>query len=337
MNRYDNEFIKFDTIKIRTKKEYLINTISKFDDKYNDNGDLIGGVYNSKKNKSIPYNLFIAVSYPSQSLTLEFSSKVLLENYPKLITRTTLKECLENINKLNICTLNTNAIYSDCYITGDITKDIEYKLNYKDYRILNRCVANYRRYRWEHYENEGIRYYKDVKTNKLKDSLLIYDKGKEIEKNRDFLSIVDNPQDIIAYFEGKTRFEIDLSNEAKMKKFLDIPTTHIDNVFTSKANPILSQFNMIFGDGDIPDTSYIKNSESYEMMKNLQSCNGDLKKIEQELKDYNIYSSRSGLTDKMKKYKQLHRKIYNKTYNSIGILSKIRAKLGEKASIPPHV
>ncbi len=119
-----------------------------------------------------------------------------------------------------------------------------------------------------------------------------------------------------------------------MKKYLNIPTTHIDNVFTSKANPILSQFNKIFGNGDIPDTSYIKNSESYEMMKNLQSCNGDLKKIEQELKDYNIYSFRSGLTAKMKKYRQLHTKMYNETHNSIGILSKIRAKLDEKSIYP---
>ena len=114
-----------------------------------------------------------------------------------------------------------------------------------------------------------------------------------------------------------------------MKKYLNIPTTHIKHVFTSKANPILLQFNKIFGKGEVMDTSYIKNSETYEMMKNLQFCNGDLKGIEQELKDYNIYSSRSGLTDKMKKYKQLHIQMYNKTHNSIGILSKIRAKLSE--------
>lgn len=329
MNSYENEFIKFDTIKIRTKKEYLINTISKFDDKYNEYGDLIGRVYNSKKNKSIPYNLFIAVSYTSQSLTLEFSSKVLLDDYPKLITPITLKKCLENINKLGVCTLNVDAIYSDCYIMGDITKDIEYKLTHQDYKILNRCVGNYRRYGWEHYEHEGIRYYKDVKTKKLKESLVIYDKEKEIEKNKSFLSIVDSSQSVIDYFNGKTRFEIELDSEYKMKKYLDIPTTHINNVFNSKTNPILLQFNKIFGEGDVIDTSYIKNAESYEMMKNIQSCDGDLKKIEQELKDYNIYAYRSGLSNKMKKYKQLHKEMYNKLHNSTNILTELRQKLSE--------
>lgn len=328
MNSYDNEFIKFDTIKIKTSINYFISKNIEFS-KSCPNGIFIGEYYISKNDKSVPYNLFIGINYPSQSLILEFSSKVLLDDYPKLITPTTLKQCLDNINKLGICTLDTDAICNDCYITGDVTKDIEYQLSHNDYCTLNRCVGNYRRYRWEHYENEGIRFFKDVKTTKLKESLVIYDKEKEIEKNNNFLSIVDNSQNIIDYFKGKTRFEIDLSSDYKMKKYLNIPTTHIDNVFNSKANPILSQFNKIFGETDIPDTSYIKNSETYEMMKNLQSCNGDLKKIEQELKDYDIYSSRSGLADKMKKYKHLHTKMYNESHNSIGILSKIRAKLSE--------
>lgn len=327
MNSYDNEFIKFDTIKIRAKKEYLINTIVPFSPKINKYGECTGIYYSSKDDKSIPYNLYIGISYTSQSLTLEFSSKVLLDDYPKLITKTTFIKCLENINRLGICTLNVNAICNDCYITGDITKDIEYQLNHNDYCTLNRCVGNYRRYRWEHYENEGIRFFKDVTTKKLKESLVIYDKEKEIEKNKDFLSMVDNSQNIIDYFKGKTRFEIVLDKEYKMKKYLNIPTTHINNVFTSKANPLLIQFNKIFGNGEIMDTSYIKNAETYEMMKNLQSCDGNLKQIEQELKDYNIYSSRSGLTEKMKKYKQLHTEMYNKTHNSSNILTAIRQKL----------
>lgn len=330
MKSYENEYLKFDTIKIRTKKEYLINRFVEFrENRDYTNGNIIGIDYISKYDKSIPYNLYIAVSYPSQSLTLEFSSKVPLDDYPKLITHSTFKQCINNINKLGICTLDTDAIYRDCYITGDVTKDVEYQLIHNDYCTLNRCVGNYRRYRWEHYEDEGLIFFKDVKTQKLKENLLIYNKEKEIEKNKDFLSMVDNSQNIIDYFKGKTRFEIDLSSDYKIKKFLNIPTTHISNVFNSKANPILLQFNKIFGEGDISDTSYIKNSETYEMMKNLKYCDGDLKKIEQELKDYKIYSSRSGLTGKMKKYKQLHTKMYNEAHNSIGILSKIRGKLSE--------
>ncbi|MBF0576438.1 hypothetical protein [Dysgonomonas sp. GY617] len=328
MNSYDNEFIKFDTIKIRTKKEYLINRFVEFrENRDYTNGNIIGIDYISKNDKSIPYNLYIAVSYPSQSLTLEFSSKVLLDDYPKLITHSTFKQCINNINKLGICTLDTDAIYRDCYITGDVTKDIEYQLSHNDYCTLNRCVGNYRLYKWEHYENQGIRFFKDVTTKKLKESLVIYDKEKEIEKNKDFLSMVDNSKNIIDYFKGKTRFEIVLDKEYKMKKYLNIPTTHINNVFTSKANPLLIQFNKIFGNGEIMDTSNIKNAETYEMMKNLQSCDGNLKQIEQELKDYNIYSSRSGLTEKMKKYKQLHTEMYNKTHNSSNILTSIRQKL----------
>lgn len=326
MNRYGNKLIKFDTIKIRTNINNLITKNIEFNKNYN-NGVLTGEYYNLKKDKSIPYNLFIGINYNSQSLTIEFSSKILLDDYPRLITKDTFKQCLNNINMLGICIIDVDSIYEDCYITGDITIDIEYQLTDNDYSTLNRCVGNYRRFRWEYYEKEGIRYYKDVKTQKLKDSLVIYNKEKEIVNNKEFLSTLNNPQIVVDYFKGKTRFEVELNNESKMKKYLDIQTTHISYVFNSKANPILLQFNKIFGEGDILDKSYIKNSETYEMMKNLQYCDGDLKKIEQELKDYNIYSSRSGLTNKMKKYKQLHREMYDRAHNSSNILAKIREKL----------
>lgn len=327
MNSYENEFIKFDTVKIRTHINNLISKNIEFNKNYN-NGLLIGEYYNSKKNKSIPYNIYIGISYTSQSLTLEFSSKILLDDYPKLITQITFRQCLENLNKLGICTLDIDAICEDCYFAKvHITRDLEYELTDKALDNLNSCVGNYRRYKWKRYRKEGIRYSKDVKSKDCTESIVIYDKEQELETNKNFLSLLDEPDKVINYFQGKSRFEMELGTPAKICKALNIDTTHIFNVFGSSENPLLSQYNKIFGEGDVLNTSYIKNSESYEMMKNLQSCNGDLKKIEQELKDYKIYASRNGLTDKMKKYKQLHTQMYNNAHNSIGVLSQIREKL----------
>lgn len=42
MNSYENELIKFDTVKIRTKEEYLINRNIQFNKNYNTDGDLTG-------------------------------------------------------------------------------------------------------------------------------------------------------------------------------------------------------------------------------------------------------------------------------------------------------
>lgn len=332
MDSYENKNLKFDTVKIRTKEEYLINRNIQFNKNYNKNGDLTGIYYNSKNDKSIPFDLYIGVSYRSQSLTLEFSSKVLLDDYPKLITRTTFRECLENINKLGICTIDVDRVVSDCYFSKvHITNDADYILTNDRLSLLNSCVGNYRRFRWEHYEGEGIRYTKDVKSKDCKESIVVYNKEKEIQssKNKQFLDLLDNPDTVKDYFSGKIRFEMELDSPKKISKFLNISTTHINYIFGSEVNPLLTQFNKVFGEGEIENKYSITNYEDYSMQAIIEKHNGDLKKIEQEMKDLHVYSSnsRTGLSERMKKIKQLHSEMYSKTHDSTNILAEIRQKL----------
>lgn len=331
MNSYENKFLKFDTVKIRTKKEYLKNINIQFNKNYND-GLLIGEYYNSKHDKSIPFDIYIGVSYTSQSLTLEFSSKILRDDYPKLITRTTFRQCLENINKLGICTIDVDRIICDCYFSKvHITTDIDYILTNDKLSILNSCVENYRRFRWEHYEGEGIRFTKDVKSKDCKESVVVYNKEKEIvsNKNKKFLDVLENPNSIIESFKGKTRFEMELDSPKKICNFLNIGSSHINYIFGSEVNPLLTQFNKIFGEGEIENKYSITNYEDYSMQAIIEKHNGDLKKIEQEMKDLHVYSSKSrtGLSERIKKIKRLHTEMYSKTHDSTNILTEIRQKL----------
>lgn len=332
MNSYENKNLKFDTVKIRTKKEYLINTIIPFTPKINKYGECTGMYYSSKDDKSIPYNLFIGTNNNFQSLTLEFSSKVLLDDYPKLITRKTFRQCLDNINNLGICAIDIDRIVNDCYFSKvHITNDIDYILTNEILSLLNSCVGDYRRYKWEHYEGEGIRYTKDVKSQSCKESIVIYDKEKEVQsrKNKQFLDLLNNPDAVIDYFSSKTRFEMELDSPKKICKSLNIGTTHINYIFGSKVNPLLVQFNKVFGEGEIKNKYSITNYEDYSMQAIIEKHSGDLKKIEQEMKDLHVYSSKSrtGLSERMKKIKQLHSEMYSKTHNSINILAEIREKL----------
>lgn len=332
MNSYENKNLKFDTIKIRTKEEYLINRNIQFNKNYNTNGDLTGIYYNSKNDKSIPFDLYIGVNYRSQSLTLEFSSKILLDDYPKLITRTTFRQCLENINKFGICTIDVDRSINDCYFSKiHITNDIDYMLTNDRLSLLNSCVGNYRRFKWEHYEGEGIRFTKDVKSKDCKETIVIYDKEKEIQssRNKQFLDLLDNPDTVIGYFSSKTRFEMELNSPKKICKFLNIGTTHINYIFGSQVNPLLTQFNKVFGEGKIENKYSVTNYEDYAMRSIIEKHNGDLKKIEQEMKDLHVYSSKSrtGLFERMKKIKQLHSEMYSKTHDSTNILAEIRQKL----------
>lgn len=337
MNSYENKHLKFDTVKIRTNKEYLKDTFITFNSRYNSNGDLINKYYNSKDDKWIPYNLYIGFNDNSQSLTLEFSSKVLLDDYPKLITKDTFNQCLKNINQLGICDLDTDSIANNCYFSKvHVTNDVKYTLTNDVLDSLNSSVNNYRRYQWKCYRNGGIRFNKDVKTKSCKESIVMYDKEKEIINNVDFLSILSKPNEVIDYFSGVTRFEMELDNPEKICKALNIDTTHISKVFGSKANPLLTQFNKIFGEGEIKDKQYITNYETYGMNAIIEIHNGDIKKIEQEMKNLHVYSShsRNGLSERMKKIKILIQQRNERLYNSNEILTEIRAKLGEKTSVP---
>lgn len=146
--------ISLDRIKIKSNYKYLLDTKVKFNETFNSrSGEKTGIFYSSKDDKKIPYNLYIAVSYIKQTLTLEFSSKILKEKYPDLITKDTIKECLANINQLNICNIDIDSILSNGAITSaDVTYDANLILNDNLLDTLNSQVNNYRRFKWSHYE-----------------------------------------------------------------------------------------------------------------------------------------------------------------------------------------
>jgi len=334
MKNYEKpDFIKFDTIKIRTKKEYFKKTIMIFNQNFNPrNGKLTGMYYSSKNDNNIPFDLYIAVSEKNNSMTIEFSSKILRDKYPELITKDTFKQCLDNLNKLGICEIDAKAVSKDCYFQEvDVTSDTQMTLTEEILNTLNTLVANYRRWRWERYENSGITFTKDVKSKDCKESLKIYNKEKEIAlpKNEKFLSQLDNPESVKQAFAGITRFETTLSSMDKIKKYLDIPDTHVDNVFNSKANPVLLQFNKIFGTEECNVNLTRKSYDEYTMTEILKLYDNNLKQIEMNLRYNKCYStnSRTGLSDRMKKYKELKERLLNETpYNST-VLSDIRKKL----------
>ena len=158
--------ITFDRVKIKSNYKYLLSTKVKFNETFHSRSrELTGLFYSSKDDINIPYNLYIAISYPKQTLTLEFSSKILKENYPHLISKDTIKECLTNLNKLNICEIDIDKILLNGVVTSvDVTYDIDFVLKDEVLSALNSQVNNYRRFKWTHYDKEGITFTKDVKS-----------------------------------------------------------------------------------------------------------------------------------------------------------------------------
>ncbi len=301
--------ITCDRIKIKSSYKYLLDTKVKFNEKFNSrSGEKIGISYNSKDDIYIPYNLYISVNFLTQTLTLEFSSKILKEKYPDLITKDTIKECLENINQLNICNIDVDNIILNGVVTSvDITRDTDLILDDNFLNVLNTQVNNYRRFKWTHYDKEGITFTKDVKSKDCRETITLYNKGKEIctTHNKDFLNSLSRPQSIIDYFRKKTRFEITLDTPQKIMNYLNLTDTKIFSVLNSDANPILMQFDKVFSNSttDIPNINF-DDYENWAMKIILERYNGDLKLLEQDVR--NKFSSRSGASKRMKKFEDVY-------------------------------
>lgn len=332
INNNNEKCLTFDTIKIKCNYKCLTNKILKFNKVYNNKtGELNSEYYNSKDDSQIPYNLYIAVSYVHKTLTLEFSSKVLLQDYPKLISKHTIYQSLENIAKLGICELDIDSILNTgCFTRLDITTDKNLLLTKSVLDVLNSSVKNYKRFNWEHYENDGITFHKDVKSRDCKECITLYNKQKELlnnTRNGLFLKQLPNSNDIYDFFKDKTRFEITLSTQSKIKEYLDIHDTKISTVLNSISNPVLYQFERIFGISEKQEHEHEFNEYDELCMSLLiKSCDNDMKLVEQKIR--NMFS-RTGYSKRKKKLDVIYEKMKDDGGNSNLIIEQIRNLLSE--------
>ena len=318
-------FIKCDTIKIRCNYKYLKEIKIPFNIQFNSKNMEQGRYFNSKHYNDIPYNLYIATNNYHQSLELEFSSKILKERYPELISRDTIRQCLENINDLGICTIDVDGILRNSWvIRADITKDVDLPLTDDVLNALNDNVGNYRRYTWQHYDGKGITFTKNVMRDK--DEITVYNKYTELlQHSRNFMDSL--PQEarnkIMDYFYGKTRFEVRMKNSKQIEERLGV--NRLMDFFNSVDNVVREQFNRVFDvSAKVLDISKFRDYDEWAMAQILNAFNGDLRQIEQMLRSGSIYNSRNGLTERMKKFESV-KLITNKAENEI--LKQVRSLL----------
>ena len=189
----------------------------------------------------------------------------------------------------------------------DVTYDANLILSDNLLNILNSQVTNYRRFKWAHYDKEGITFTKDVKSKDCTETITLYNKEKEIctSHNKDFLNSLSQPQSVIDYFKGKTRFEITLNTVKKIMNYLNLTDTKIFSVLNSDTNPILTQFDKVFGNStaNMPNTTF-DDYENWAMKIILERYNGDLKLLEQDIRSK--FNSRSGASKRMKKFETVY-------------------------------
>jgi hypothetical protein len=295
-------------------------------------GEIISVEFQSKGHEEIPFKLYIQANYKSNIMTIEFSSKILLADYPLLISAQTFRKCLLNIEIFGICKLDIDSILKDCYFNKlHITKDIDLKLTSDVLDRLNQCTGEYRRYKWDRYM-DGIFFTKDVKAADCKETLTVYNKEIEIalSRNKAFLNKTGNAVSILDYFQNKTRLEVRLENRRKIKKELNITDTDFDSVMNVQKNILLAQFDKIFTP-NIPstDSMQINNIVDYGLWCIIRLHNFNLKSIEQEIRDINLYGDKTkgAMGKQMKKIQTMMQAYLNQNYKADSVIDEIRNKL----------
>lgn len=270
--------ITFDKIKLVTDIDYIHNIDDeKFETRHNDN-DLTSMSFNM----TFPYLLYIEIDYENSELVIEFSGKILGQDYPKLISKETIKRCLDNINDLGICTIRVEDIIADSEVVKcDVTKDIDFDdvANLTNY--INANVRSHRQYNCRTMKNGNFVIEKNVTTKAYKKRLTIYNKGKEMNKseNRKFMSTYNYNGD---EFAGKCRLEMNLNSKEQIRKSLGIADTQLMSVLSTTANPIADYLDEILSD-DVSGWAPTSKKE-YEAELVLRDCGFDIEAVEAKLK-----------------------------------------------------
>lgn len=302
-------------------------------------GEVTSMEFNSQANQAnrniVPFSLYIRVNMQSKRMIIEFSSKLLLEDYPLLISEDTFPQALRNMERLGICKLDVESIIEDCHFNKlHATKDVDMELTESILNTLNLYTGNYRKYKWIHYMNEGICFKKDVKTRDCQEELNIYNKEVEIltPKNKPFLKMVSNPTEILEYYQKKTRFELKMETKRKIRNKLKIPDTSYHSVMRGNPNILLEQFDCIFtpsANNKAADVPLINNFHDYTLFCTLYLHKFNLKMVEQDIKDRRLYSqkSRCAFGRKMNKIKSMAHAWSEQSMNTNAVLEGIRKKL----------
>ena len=282
--------IKFDRIKLLTKANYVSWMCPKL---------VNSATRPNTINQKYPFNLFIHLRPERNEAIMEFSAKILLDDYVNLITANTIRQCFENIIELGYCSMDIDKIMMDSKILScDVALDIEGIIlpeNFRQTLISN--LNNISLYTVQKYLNCGYSISNLLKTKHLKVRLSIYNKFKEIQTapNRGFLKMCSRPENLLDYFNGKFRIETNFRNFNQINEFCGTKDNRLMDVLNSDSNPLLSIFDKIFTlDVEksfhmVDENHTLFDFDSINQLRDallLKECGGDIKVVAEVLKRY---------------------------------------------------
>lgn len=306
--------IQFDKLKIVTNIRYITN-INKELFIENKKGNEI--LYYKYKQKT-PYNLIIIVNYFQNELVIEFTSKILKDKFIELINKDNIKECISNINQLNICQLDVDDIINNSEVVKcDITKEIIYDNINEITEYININRSNYQKWNCKNLNN-GLILENIAATPRNKKRITIYNKEKEIKKSENipFLNILSDKNKVLEYFKHKIRFELNINTKIQIRKLLSISNNNLLDVLSSNENPIIAIFDEAIRN-KVNHNKQSTNLREYERELLIKECEYDLSKVELIIRKYT--SKNTSIKRIMKPYIELNNKLNNQSYKNINL------------------
>ena len=206
----------------------------------------------------------------------------------------------------------------DCNVVKcDVTKDIECNQMQDIITNVRQNLSNYKKWVTKPYRKEGITIENVVKTPRFKKRLIIYDKAKELQSadNRHFLNAVSNPNEILSYFNDKTRFELNINTMDQIRNLLNIPNNTLSAVLTSKANPILSVIDEAIKYNISQQRTMTLRDYEHSLL--LKECGYDMSAVEAKVRA--LSAKTTSITRVMKVYKDLYSQIQTEAASNIDI------------------
>lgn len=246
-----------------------------------------------------PFLLRIKIDYVERELVVEFTGKVLLGDYPKLISEETIEQCFFNINALGFCKFDIDKMMESEVVSCDVTKDIECDDVPQLCTYIKSHIRNYNSYSCKLHPTKNLTIEKNVITRKCKKRMIIYDKGEEMSNasNRDYVR--DNHLEDV--FDGKCRFELNLNCKKQIRESLNVSDTSLRSVLSASANPIADfvEAFMAKDDGGIE----ISDRKSYMTMLVLKDNDFDIEKVEAKMRT--LYKRGTKFSEVMKPYRDM--------------------------------
>ena len=297
--------LKFDKLKIVTD----VNHISNIDTNIfltQSKGD---NVLYYKYHQTSPFSLIIQADVNKDELSIEFTGKILTDDYPNLINHTTIRKCFETINAMGICRLDVDDIL-ECseVVKCDVTHDV--RLPLQEVTQIKQHLTNFDKWGSTKYERDGIVIANKAKTPKYKKRLSIYDKTKELDKatNKEFLRLLRDKQALLDKLKDKTRFELNIVTKEQIRNLLNIQDCKLSSVLYSDANPILTVFDEAINLNGT--TTNHTNKKDYMMELVIRDCGFDLEKVEAKIR------SLTPKTTSIKREMQPFRELYGRMLNN---------------------